>query len=73
MVTKELIKTEVDKVRDENLEALYAIVKALEEPEPAPGGEESWQQFVASTYGSLADAPIERGAQGQFEARAPLE
>ena len=60
MVTKELIKTEIDKVRDDNLEVLYAIVRALEEPDPSIVDEQSWQQFVADTYGSLADAPIER-------------
>lgn len=63
MVTKELIKTEIDKVGDDNLQALYSIVKALEEPDEAKGAEEDWHQFVASTYGSLSDAPIDQLAR----------
>jgi hypothetical protein len=51
-VTKELIKLEVDKVREEYLGLLYRVVKALEEPS-LRDGEESWQQFIAATYGSL--------------------
>lgn len=30
MITKELIKAEIDKVQDENLEVLYKIIKSLE-------------------------------------------
>ncbi len=33
MVTKELIKAEIDKVKDEYLDILYKIVKNLEKPE----------------------------------------
>ena len=35
MVTRDLIKGEIDKVEDEYLPALYRTVKALE-PRPAP-------------------------------------
>lgn len=80
MVTKELIKSEVDKVRDEYLGILYKIIKALEEPggrawDPArvEEDEQSWHRFVAETYGSMRDSPIERGDQGRFEARIPFE
>jgi hypothetical protein len=75
VITKELIKSEIDNVRDEYLGALYRIVKALEEPgrpgvSERRGHEASWVQFVAETYGSLANAPIERGDQGEYEVRA---
>jgi len=69
MVTKELIKTEIDKVREDNLKALYSIVKALQGPAAAREAEEDWHRFVASTYGSLADAQIERSGAAPEEGR----
>ncbi len=77
MITKELIKSEIDNVRDEYLGALYRIVKALEEPRrPAVrerrGDETSWVQFIAETYGSSASSPIGRGDQGEYEVRTPF-
>ena len=80
VVTKELIKSEIDKVPDEHLGVLYKIVKALEEPgrmgRPAwidRDDEEDWRRFVAETYGSMRDSPIERGDPGQLEERIPFE
>jgi hypothetical protein len=80
-ITKEQIKSEIDKVRDENLAVLYRVVLALEEPtrlRPVKAGrveadEISWRQFVADMYGSMADAPIERGAQGTLESRLAFD
>lgn len=71
MTQRERIKQEVDKVREENLPVLLQIVRALEEPvhEYAPSGASDWQAFLDETYGSLRNAPIERGAQGQPETR----
>jgi hypothetical protein len=34
---------------------------------------ENWSQFVAATYGSFLDDPIERGEQGCYETRVPFE
>lgn len=34
---------------------------------------EDWQTFLRSTYGSLRDTPIERGEQGLYEQREPVE
>ena len=75
-VTRALIKSEIDKVRDEHLSVLFRIVQALEEPSPraelaAPTSD--WKQFVAETYGSLATDPIARGDQGEFEVRVPFK
>ena len=75
MITREEIKTEIDKVREEFLPALYRIVKALEQP-GEPGrlpARDDWRAFVAETYGSTASDPIELGQQGNFEVREPLE
>jgi hypothetical protein len=79
VITKEALKAEIDKVPDEHLGVLFRIVKALEEPTRAPDAEvrkrskASWKAWIAETYGSTADAPIERGDQGSFEIREPLE
>ncbi len=72
MITKELLKSEIDKVRDENLGVLYRIILSLE-GSASPDDSESWSQFVAATYGSFADDPIERGEQGRFEIRVPIK
>ena len=79
MVTKDLLKAEIDKVPDQNLGILYKIVKALEDPaedtEPRlqPEDAASWKEWIAATYGSMGDAPIERGEQGSYEVREPFE
>ncbi|HEX3525856.1 MAG TPA: hypothetical protein VH988_02210 [Thermoanaerobaculia bacterium] len=72
MVTKELLKSEIDKVRDENLDVLYKIILSLE-GSVDPEDSEDWSTFVAATYGSFADDPIERSEQGRYETRIPFE
>lgn len=63
MITKELLKEEIDKVPDEHLGVLYRIVRALEEDLEASVqprmSEEEWKAWIAETYGSTADHPIE--------------
>jgi hypothetical protein len=74
VVTKELLKSEIEKVQDQYLMVLYRIIKALEEPSPKMTEAErsAWKSFVAETYGSMAESPIERGPQGSFEIREPI-
>jgi hypothetical protein len=86
MITKQLLKDEIDYVQDAYLEALYKIIKAFR----LPVGEElvihhtekqllgtsdvgEWQAFIQETYGCLADDPITRGEQGTFETREALQ
>jgi hypothetical protein len=78
MITREVIKTEIDKVQDKYLEILYRIVKAFESSSRLEVIENStttdfdkklWHDFIEETYGCLADDPIERGDQGAFEIR----
>jgi len=76
MVTRELVKAEIDNVQDKYLEVLYRIIQALMNPPDlatiAPQGTVdtcSWQKFIKDTYGCLADDPIERGEQGEYEVR----
>lgn len=75
MTQRERIKQEIDKVREENLPVLLKIIQVLEEPVSPVVTERDtdWRAFVAETYGSLRDAPIERGDQDNFETREPIE
>ena len=79
MVTRDLIKEEIDRMQEEHLEILYRIIKALENPldsdESSPGTTvqgSSWGEFIEATYGCLTDDPIERGKQGQYEIRETI-
>ena len=77
MITRELVKAEIDKVHDKYLEIIYRIIKALVNPPDLVGGtsqrtSKDWPQFIAETYGSLADDPIERGEQGHYETREAI-
>lgn len=82
MITKELLKSEIDKVQDKYLEALYQIIGAFEMPRrietiawpnsTAQGGELNWHEFIKATYGSLAEAPITRGEQGHNTRREEI-
>lgn len=76
MITKELLKTEIDKVQNEYLETLYKIIKALEpsaKKEIKNDIELSWNEFIKTTYGCLTHDPIERGDQGKYEIREAIE
>lgn len=73
MITRDEIKTEIDKVQEEYLPALYRIVKALESPGEPLVQPDDWRAFIANTYGSTSADPIERGEQGNYEIRDPLE
>lgn len=84
MITKELIKAEIDKVQDKYLDVLYKVIKAFVAPIDEVTGPKAttiftkkvedieWRNFIEETYGCLADAPIERGEQGQYEVREAI-
>jgi hypothetical protein len=40
---------------------------------PKEMSREEWLAFIDATYGSLADDPIERGPQGDYEVRDEIE
>jgi len=75
MINRRLLKTEIDKVKSEHLELLYSIIKLLENGTQgtAVATDLDWREFVANTYGCLADAPISRGDQGHFESREAMK
>lgn len=65
MITKELLKAEIDQVEEKYLEALYTIIQALRHAPAAPTPlTVDWKMFVSQTYGILADDPIEQEEQG---------
>ncbi len=82
MVTKELLKKEIDNVREEYLYPLYKIIKTFETPgaydDPVKTLAEKkftskeWSAFVDRFAGCLQDTPLQRGDQGTFEAREEL-
>lgn len=82
MITKELLKKEIDNVQDEYLIPLYKIIKTFENPdeftdieleeEEENNKKEDWLEFIDRFAGCLADTPIERGEQGNFETREEL-
>lgn len=86
MITRESIKAEIDKVQDRYLEVLYRIIRALVNPSELVAATPhntvdvqneiemlNWHRFIEETYGSLADDPIKRGEQGQYEVREAIE
>ncbi len=87
LVSRTLLKQEIDRVREEHLTALYNIIKVFELPAgtlvsdvadgtadtPAAPDGPHWEKFIKKTYGCLKDDPIERGSQGEFELREAIE
>jgi hypothetical protein len=87
LITRALLKQEIDRVREEHLTALYNIIKVFELPAgtlvsdaksgpadtAAASGELNWEKFIQETYGCLKDDPIKRGSQGEFELREAIE
>jgi hypothetical protein len=52
------------------MKAFEHIPSPKQDPAPhAPKKNEEWHSFIEKTYGCLADDPIERGNQGEFENR----
>lgn len=64
MITKEIIKKEIDHVREDHLEIIYKIIKAFETEssrnEFKEKDAESWTEFVNKTYGCMKDDPISK-------------
>ena len=86
MITKKLIKDEIEKLRDDHLEILYKIIKAFEalshidtvQPDASMEAVEmhrelKWLEFIEETYGSMAESPIERAEQGLYEIREVIK
>ena len=64
VVTRELLKAEIDRIDDKHLEELYRLVRVLETP-TVEEHDENWREFIDATYGCMSDAPIEAHPQSQ--------
>lgn len=77
MISKKLIKHEIEKLQDDYLKILYKIIKAFEALSNINAVEMSkelsWREFIEETYGSLSDSQIERGEQGVYEMREVIK
>ena len=79
IITRDILKAEIDKSQDSYLEILYRIIQAFKNPldlmpvSTASAKTLEWQNFVNQTYGCLADDPIERPEQGEYEVRGVIE
>jgi hypothetical protein len=49
------------------------MTKESENPDRTKADEVGWKRFVTEMYGCLADAPIERGAEGSLESRLAFD
>lgn len=82
MVSRDILKKEIDFVQERYLIALYKIIRSFKTAEDFEGFEadhddmvnrkKQWHQFIDKFAGSLADTPITRAPQGNFELREEL-
>jgi len=84
MISRALLKSEIDKVKSEYLDLLYRIVKAFEngasQGNIAITSESQdinlnldWSSFIDRTYGCMSDSKISRGEQGVTERREEIK
>ena len=77
-ITKDMLKYEIDHIQDQYVDALYRVIKAFEYPAVqqtsthTPATETQWHAFLDRCSGACADAPLQRGEQGQPEQRDAL-
>lgn len=64
MTIRHRVKQDLDKLDDEYLGVVERMLAALEAPSRQEEAQASWSEFLDSTSGSMADAPIERAPQG---------
>lgn len=78
VITKDVLKREIDYIQDQYIETLYTIIKAFEFPRvrrtvrTSPTTDEQWSAFLNHFAGICAESPLQRGEQGQYEAREAL-
>ena len=81
MITKEELKSEIDKVPNKDLDTLHRIIQAFQIAENSPNTSPSatpqsdkmeWSRFVRKFAGRMRNYPIERGQQGGYETRAEM-
>lgn len=70
MTVEELVRQAEQLTFQEQLRLLKSLADMLQTQAAPP--KLDWHTFVDATYGILADDPIERGPQGEYEERDAL-
>ena len=83
MISRALLKSEIDKVKAEYLEVLFRIVKAFENGASSGSVQSTakdsladahdWSRFISQTHGCMCESPISRGEQGSYEKRGEIQ
>jgi hypothetical protein len=86
MVTKKLLKEQIDRIPYEYIGVIYRIIQVFEnitddvsknKIEPSfckqSYDKEEWVEFINDTYGCFKDDPIKRWDQGEFEIRETIQ
>ncbi len=79
MITKELLKKEIDKVQDKYFIALYKIIQTFESDDfnidlkADTDKKNKAKRFIQDTYGSFGDSNIVREDQGNYDKREDFE
>ena len=70
MITRDLLKQEIDKIQDEYLSLLFEVIRAFElNPNKIRTADSDWRAWVNEMYGYLDGDKIQRYPQGNFEIR----
>lgn len=72
MISRNLLKQEIEKVGEECLEVLYKIIKVFESQKIIEK-QKDWIDFVEKSYGSLSDDPIKHHKLSGYENRLSLK
>ena len=73
MVTKEILKSEIDMLPQKYFDLVHRIIISLELNVQADDkGKIDWEKFIDNTAGCLSADPICRGPQGKHENREEL-
>ena len=72
MISRTLLKQEIEKVSEEYFEVLYKIIKALESQKTIEK-KKDWIDFLEKSYGCLSNDPIEQHILPDFENRDSLK
>jgi len=86
MITKNILKAQIDRIPYEYIGVIYRIIQIFEnltddinENKIKPSiynqtyDKEEWLEFINDTYGCLKDDPIKRWEQGEFEVREIIQ
>jgi len=86
MITKNILKAQIDRIPYEYIGVIYRIIQVFEniaddvnENKIEPRlynqsyNKEEWIEFIDNTYGCFKDDPIKRWEQGEFEVREKIQ